>query len=453
MRRRIFLETMLTLLLIVMINSAFHVGIVSASSTIYIRADGSVDPPTAPIQRVGNTYTFTANINEPIIIEKSNIIVDGNNYKVQGTGTGYGILLNGTITALINVTMKNMYITGFNYGIYMTLSTNCQIDGNGLAYNQLGGVWIGQCTQISITNNAMTNNYAGVLLTWSNSTITVANNSMRSNPIGVMLIVSGNNIIRDNTIAYSNIGGIYLDRSDNNLIYHNNLLSNNPQGVAPESTSTWDNGYPSGGNYWSDYTGVDANHDGIGDTAYVIDENNTDRYPLMNIQGTHDVAVTNMTMSKTVIGQGYPANITVTLQNKGSLTEIFNATVAANFTIVQTVQVYLKSGQLTTITFVWNTTGRTKGTYRIYTQADRVAGETDANASDNSLTYGMVKVTVPGDVDGDRDIDIYDIVKIASAYSSGLGNPRFDPNCDIDSNNIINIYDVVIATSRYGYTE
>ncbi len=43
----------------------------------------------------------------------------------------------------------------------------------------------------------------------------------------------------------------------------------------------WDDGYPSGGNYWSDYKGVDANGDGIGDTPHVIDEYNKDRYPLM----------------------------------------------------------------------------------------------------------------------------------------------------------------------------
>jgi parallel beta-helix repeat protein len=441
------------LLTFTMFSSAFHIGIVNAESTIYIRADGSVDPPTAPIQRVGNTYTFTANINEPIVILRNNIIVDGNNHKVQGAGTGYGILLNGTISALTNVTIKNAYITRFNYGIYVKLSTNCKMDGNGLAYNQLGGVWLSECTQISVTNNAMINNYAGVLLTWSNDTNTVANNSMRNNPFGVMLIVSSNNIIRDNTIAYGNTGGIYLDSSDSNLIYHNNLLGNNPQGVAPDSTSTWDNEFLSGGNYWSDYTGVDANHDGIGDTSYVIDENNTDRYPLMNIQGTHDIAVTNIAMSKTVIGQGYTANITVTLQNKGSLTEIFNTTVPANTTVIQTQPVYIRSGQSRTITIVWNTTSWTKGAYRIYALADRVAGETDANATDNLLIYGIVKVTVPGDVDGDRDIDIYDIVRIASAYGSNRGESRFDPNCDINSNNVINIYDVVIATSRYGYSE
>jgi hypothetical protein len=53
----------------------------------------------------------------------------------------------------------------------------------------------------------------------------------------------------------------------------------------------WDDSYPSGGNYWSDYIDVDVYHgvsqniagsDGIGDTPYVIDANNIDHYPLMS---------------------------------------------------------------------------------------------------------------------------------------------------------------------------
>ncbi len=96
----------------------------------------------------------------------------------------------------------------------------------------------------------------------------------------------------------ANGDGIHLLDSSGNLLYHNNFLNNTRQvfdlawthpGIQP-SIDTWDNGYPSGGNYWSDYSGVDKKSginqdrhgsDGIGDTPYVIDENKQDNYPLI----------------------------------------------------------------------------------------------------------------------------------------------------------------------------
>jgi len=51
--------------------------------------------------------------------------------------------------------------------------------------------------------------------------------------------------------------------------------------VETESTNFWD--YDGEGNYWSDYNGTDDNQDGIGNTPYIIDENNTDNFPLMGM--------------------------------------------------------------------------------------------------------------------------------------------------------------------------
>jgi len=69
--------------------------------------------------------------------------------------------------------------------------------------------------------------------------------------------------------------------SNNNIIYHNSFKDNIKQVYSHSSTNVWDNGCQ--GNYWSDYNGTDSNGDGIGDTPYIIDANNQDNYPLMNL--------------------------------------------------------------------------------------------------------------------------------------------------------------------------
>jgi hypothetical protein len=96
-----------------------------------------------------------------------------------------------------------------------------------------------------------------------------------------------NSIVSNNILLNEEVG-VMLDMCEGggefNIIHHNNFL-NNKEKQAFElggPINIWDNGYPSGGNYWSDYTGEDNNGDGIGDTPYEIPEGtNEDRYPLM----------------------------------------------------------------------------------------------------------------------------------------------------------------------------
>ena len=73
---------------------------------------GSVDPPTAPILRDGDVYTFTDNIYETIVVQRDNITVDGNGYMLQGEGSGKGFDLSNRN----NVTIKNTHITEWYYG-------------------------------------------------------------------------------------------------------------------------------------------------------------------------------------------------------------------------------------------------------------------------------------------------------------------------------------------------
>jgi parallel beta-helix repeat protein len=216
------------------------------NQTIYIRADGNVDPTGAPIQRNGDVYTLTGNITsdtDGIVVERNNIVIDGNGYAVQGNNntTVRGNGLN--LTDINNVTIKNTVIENFQNGIWLYSSSNN-----------------------SITENNITNNVV----------------------VGIELILNSiYNSISGNTIANNGYYGISLqsDRrvldSTDNTVFHNDFINNTVEvkSWTSERANFWDNGCE--GNYWSAYNGTDLDNDGVGDTY--LPWEGVDNYPLMNV--------------------------------------------------------------------------------------------------------------------------------------------------------------------------
>jgi len=274
--------------------------------TITIKADGSVEPSTAPITQTGNIYTLTRNILGNITIEKSDIVFDGAGYTIQ---YGFDVRRGLTLNQVNNVTIINVVVkeTGdpqqSGSGIYLKTTTNSIIANNTATKNVYGIFVVGSSGNIIAGNNVTSNYSGGIFLNCGNNTIIgnciTANGGQPSIAApgvgGIYFTCSSkhttlNNTVVGNQITENAIGIHFMStnyfgsRFTDNLIYHNNFIDNTQSVINEAIVSTilvniWDNG--STGNYWSDYTGNDTNLDGIGDTPYVIDTNNQDNYPLM----------------------------------------------------------------------------------------------------------------------------------------------------------------------------
>jgi len=161
----------------------------------------------------------------------------------------------------------------------------------------------------------------------------------------------------------------------------------------------------------------------------------------------HDIAITNVTPSKTVVGQGYSLNIGVKVINQGDCPEIFNVTIYANTTIIDTLaNSTLTSGNSTTVTFTWNTTCLAKGNYIISANATPVPSETDL--TDNTFTDGTVFISCLGDLNGDYIVDGQDFQTVKISVPSTP--PNWNPNADLNGDGVVDGQDFQIVKSRIG---
>jgi len=242
-------------------------------TTIYIRADGTVEG-TDKILREGDVYTLISDISGSIVVERSDVLLDGADYRLQGDGNQNGI----TLGISNNITVKNLQLSSFNIGIVVMGSDNNKILENTITDN-FRGLDLTASENNTVSGNHIANNIGGIAL--ENMYNSIVENTITNNSnFGIHLYAAGFNNIIGNNIT-NNGRGILVSICYNNVIYHNNFVNNTNHVETDDSNGIWDNGEE--GNYWDNYNGTDDNGNGIGDTPYIINENNQDNYPLVNV--------------------------------------------------------------------------------------------------------------------------------------------------------------------------
>ncbi len=167
------------------------------------------------------------------------------------------------------------------------------------------GITFWYCDNNTISENTINNNYIGINLGWSNNT-KISGNTVNNNDYGIGLGYSKNNVLSGNTVN-KNMLGIYLGLSDNNtisgnlirdntqhgililtllgiqstqnLFFKNTFLNNTVHAIDDGINNYWNNSII--GNYWDNYTGIDANSDEIGDTPHTFNSG-TDYLPIVD---------------------------------------------------------------------------------------------------------------------------------------------------------------------------
>ena len=220
-------------------------------------------------------------------------VVNCKNVTVHGftlTKNDQGLLLAFTNDSRIT----NNKITANNNGISLSSSSGNALSRNNVTANYFTGLFLGSSSGNVLSGNNVTANEDGISLVSSSENNTLSGNNVAANGYcGVYFDSSSGNVLSGNNFTANGWWGIVFNSGSGNRIFHNNFLNNKSPGQAysPAGINTWDDGYPSGGNYWSDFTkkypnAAQIDESGIWNTAYQLGEGNQDNYPLVLEEGT-----------------------------------------------------------------------------------------------------------------------------------------------------------------------
>ncbi|HJW97566.1 MAG TPA: NosD domain-containing protein, partial [Candidatus Bathyarchaeia archaeon] len=276
---------------------------------------------------------ITTNVDHGVFIDQSNYTVSGN--VIENNGIGLSVFSNGAVNGTFrnnDVRNNSRYNLDLNSTVYdfLDLDTTNLVDGKPVYFwlrrldetipSNAGQVTLVGCSSIIVQGLDLEKNSVNVQFVKSLN-CTLEDSNLSSANVGVLLIDSRNCTVDNNTLTdciidlqvqggtnntftgnylwINGFCGIDFGNTANNSFYHNTL--NNlgaTYTVYQAGLNIWDNGYPSGGNFWTDYVGVDLKRgpdqdingsDQIGDTPYIIDANNSDHYPLVPEQSATPV--------------------------------------------------------------------------------------------------------------------------------------------------------------------
>ena len=363
----------------VVVNKALTITGENSSSTI-VDAGGS-----------GSVFTVYA----------SNVRIG--NFTIQGSGTGYpnsGILM---VNSSWWCVFRDNVITHNFIGVLLISAYGNIVERNQILSAQYGVYFLNSGGN-RVLNNTIKSSYQGIVM-FSSPSNTIAGNNIRNNTVGIAI-----SACVGNTFYYNNLVNLYQ------TMFYSDIYAN-----------TWDNGYPAGGNYWSDYRGRDVykgqyqnitGSDGIGDVPYQLKVNNTDNFPYMNpISVFHDVAVLSVFPSVSNAYQGQVLTISVVVANIGNYTE--RPSVSAYYVsdstevLINTASVAnLTAGAQTVVTFEWNTSAAAMGDYVLRAKTGPIEGE--LNLTNNILDDGIVTIIEPF-----HDVAVLSVVPSASKVYQG----------------------------------
>ncbi len=165
-----------------------------------------------------------------------------------------------------------------------------------------------------------------------------------------------------------------------------------------------------------------------------------------------EIAVTNVVASRTLVGREYEIKINVTVTNKGEFEEYFTL---RTYWEAQGAGIWirvrgatLQVNETKAFTTIENAVYLGYTNYSVWAQAEPLLGE--LNPTDNTLADGWFIITIPGDMDADRDVDIYDIVQITRFYRESIPLTWPTPPQDINGDGDVDLDDVIIAAAHYG---